>query len=81
MLIHVDTWLRKHQETSGILVRLWAGSSAGVARENIKIFTTETFSEVAPDAFLTLLFSKYAGRRHGNAAGTCSKETIEHFVN
>jgi len=54
---------------------------AGVARENIKIFTTETFSEVAPDAFLTLLFSKYAGRRHGNAAGTCSKETIEHFVN
>lgn len=39
-------------------------AGAGVARENIKIFTTETFSEVAPDAFLTLLFSKYAGRRN-----------------
>jgi hypothetical protein len=71
-----------NQETSGIRKSDFGLSpGAGVARENIKIFTTETFSEVAPDAFLTLLFSKYAGRRHGNAAGTCSKETIQHIVN
>ena len=50
-------------------------AGAGVARENIKIFTTETFSEVAPDAFLTLLFSKYAGRRPGNAQDT---QLLEH---
>ena len=29
------------------------------------IFTTETTTDVAPDALLTLLYSKYAGRRHG----------------
>ena len=83
MLIYLDIWLRKQEEVFEFLSDLrlcgwlWliVAAGAGVARENIKIFTTETFSEVAPDAFLTLLFSKYAGRRPGNAQET---QLLEH---
>lgn len=38
--------------------------AVGVARQDIFLFTTETMTEVAPDALLTLLYSKYAGRRN-----------------
>ena len=34
------------------------------------IFTTETTTDVAPDALLTLLYSKYAGRRYGSSENT-----------
>ena len=46
---------------AGLISKL---TTAGVSRQNCFLFTTETLTDVAPDALLTLLYAKYCGRRN-----------------
>ena len=37
---------------------------AGLSRRDVSVFTTETLSDVAPDALLTLLYARHSGAKN-----------------